>query len=110
MDRPAFYQRCKLIIVAFLTLLISSYQTTKKPDVPLVVSLEKAKQLLEEYRGKPEDFILAVSLTKQLTLQGKDVDFGLGMAIITEYVLQKSWMPDGSTDKNGVRYFRFKEL
>ena len=110
MKISSFYLRCKLAVTAVLIPVISAFQTTTTQNTALVSSVEQAKELLDEYRGKPEDFVLSVSLTRQLTLQGKEIDFGLGMVIIADYVLKKDWMPNGFSDKDGVRYFKYKEL
>ena len=63
-----------------------------------IETLEEAKRYIESYRGGPEDFRLPISDVLQDPV-------GINMAIITDTVLKRSWMPDGFEQKDGYRIY-----
>lgn len=66
-------------------------------------SIEQARVLIESFSGGPEDFTLAISDELQDAI-------GLNMAIITDYILKKGWEPDGFSQHDGYRVYRYKPL
>ena len=66
-------------------------------------SIDEGVRLVDSFQGKPQDFQLAVpdSLLDPV---------GINMAIITDRVLARGWQPDGFTQAQGFRVFRYKEL
>lgn len=72
-----------------------------------IESVEQAQQLIKNYRGKPQNFQLVISLSKPLLLHGKPVPMDAAMALITDNILAKGWLPNGFTDKHHVRYYHY---
>ncbi len=85
------------------------------PDVKLkqetvaIESVEQAKQVIEQYQGKAVDFVLPISQDKNLTLGGGVVPQDLAMAIITDQILAKGWLPAGFEVKDQVRYYKYSQ-
>jgi hypothetical protein len=68
-----------------------------------VQTIEQARQLIESFSGRVEDFNLPVSDELQDAI-------GMNMAIITDYILKKGWEPDGFSQHDGYRVYRYKTL
>jgi len=68
-----------------------------------IESLEEGMDHVANFVGKPEEFELAIpeSLLDPL---------GINMSLITDRVLGRGWQPDGFTQGNGFRLYRYKEL
>lgn len=66
-------------------------------------SIEQARALIESFSREAEDFTLAISDELQDAI-------GLNMAIITDYILKKGWEPDGFSQHDGYRVYRYKPL
>ena len=72
-----------------------------------IESVEQAVQLIKGYKSGPEDFLLPIPLNRQLTLRGEKVPSDVAMAVITDQVLDKGWMPAGFEEKEGVKYYKY---
>jgi hypothetical protein len=75
----------------------------------VVESVEQANQAIEQYQGKAADFVLPISQDRELTLRGQVVPRDLAMAVITDQILAKGWLPDGFEVKNQVRYYKYSQ-
>jgi hypothetical protein len=68
-----------------------------------IASLEEGIRLVRAFKGKPEDFELVIP---ESLLDSA----GLNIAIITNEILMRGWMPDTVTKRDGYRVFRYKKL
>ncbi len=66
-------------------------------------SIEEAQELIASYVGCPEEFRLPISDQLQDPV-------GINMAIITDTILKRGWEPDGYTQEQGFRIYKYKEL
>ena len=66
-------------------------------------SIEQARAQIESFSGEAGDFTLVISDELQDAI-------GLNMAIITDYILKKGWEPDGFSQHDGYRVYRYKPL
>lgn len=80
-----------------------------KQETLVIESVEQAKQAIEQYQGKAVDFVLPISQDKSLTLGGGEVPRDLAMAIITDQILAKGWLPAGFEVKGQVRYYKYSQ-
>jgi len=80
-----------------------------KQEIVAIESVEQAKQVIEQYQGKAADFVLPISQDKNLTLGGGVVPRDLAMAIITDQILAKGWLPAGFEVKGQVRYYKYSQ-
>jgi hypothetical protein len=80
-----------------------------KQEIVAIESVEQAKQVIEQYQGKAVDFVLPISQDKNLTLGGGVVPRDLAMAIITDQILAKGWLPAGFEVKGQVRYYKYSQ-
>jgi hypothetical protein len=67
----------------------------------VIYSVQEAVRQVTTFEGDPEDFQLAIS--EQLL-----DPVGVSMAIITDYVLKRDWEPDGFSQGDGFRTYRYK--
>ena len=68
-----------------------------------VTTVRAARNLIEAHKGRPEDF--------QLPIAEELLDpMGMNMAMITESILAREWEPDGYTQGNGCRIYKYKAL
>lgn len=66
-------------------------------------TVEEARLLIESFKGKPEDF--------QLAIANELLDpVGVNMAIITDAILAREWEPDGYTEAMGCRIYKYKAI
>jgi hypothetical protein len=66
-------------------------------------TIEEARRLIESFTGKPEDF--------ELPIANELLDpVGVNMAIITDAILAREWEPDGYTELEGCRMYRYKAM
>ena len=68
-----------------------------------VNSVMEALGLIDSFKGKPEDFRLAIAETLLDPV-------GMNIAIITDRILGRGWQPDDFTQEPGYRLFRYKKL
>ncbi len=66
-------------------------------------TIEQAKALIESFAGKPEEFELPIA-------HGLLDPVGINIAIITDAILAREWEPNGYTDSNGCRIYRYKAM
>jgi hypothetical protein len=66
----------------------------------IIRSVEEAQAMVRAFEGKPEDFRLPVPDDLQDPM-------GLNMAIITDSILERGWMPDGFVQKEGYRIYKY---
>lgn len=62
--------------------------------------IEQVKLFIESFEGEPEEFQLPISDELQDPI-------GMNMAIITDIVLKRGWMPDGFLQKEGFRIYKY---
>ena len=65
-------------------------------------TIEEATQCIESFEGGPKEFKLPISDQLQDPV-------GINMAIITDSILKKGWMPDGFQQKEGYRIYQYKD-
>ena len=66
-----------------------------------VTTVHEARALIEAHNGRAEDF--------QLHVADRLLDpAGVNMAIITDGILARQWQPDGYTQGDGFRIYRYK--
>lgn len=66
-------------------------------------SLQEALRLIATFEGSAADF--------QLTLSEQLLDpVGIHMAVITDHLLARGWEPDGFTQGDGFRAYRYREF
>ena len=66
-------------------------------------TVEQAKALIDSFQGKPEEFELPIA-------HGLLDPVGINMSIITDAILGREWEPNGYTDANGCRIYRYKAM
>lgn len=64
-------------------------------------SIEEACERIAAHAGSAESFRLPIA-------DGLQDPMGLSMAIITDAILKRGWEPDGYTQENGFRIYRYK--
>lgn len=65
--------------------------------------VQAAVQYVIEFDGSPEEFSLPVDdLLQDPT--------GMNMALITDAIFERGWVPDGCEQKMGYRIYRYKEM
>ena len=68
-----------------------------------VTTIAKAIRVVEEYQGAASDF--------QLPIADSLLDpVGMNMAIITDYILARDFMPDGFEQKDGYKLYKYKDM
>ena len=68
----------------------------------IIKNIEEAQEMIRAFKGKPEDFKLPISDDLQDPM-------GMNMAIITDSILAREWMPDGFDQKQGYRIYKYIE-
>jgi hypothetical protein len=66
-------------------------------------SVEEAVSAIRQFNGSPEEFTLAIAKTLLDPV-------GVNMAIVTDAILKKGWMPDGFVDNDDHRLYRYKAV
>ncbi len=67
----------------------------------IIKSIEEAQEMIRAFEGKPEDFKLPISDDLQDPM-------GMNIAIITDNILKKGWMPGGFDQEQGYRIYKYK--
>ena len=62
--------------------------------------IKQATLYIESFEGEPEEFQLPISEELQDPIE-------MNMAISTETILKRGWMPDGLFQKEGCRIYKF---
>ncbi len=68
-----------------------------------ITTIGEAERVIAEYQGAAKDFQLPIA--DSLLDPG-----GFNMAIITDLILAKGFMPDGFEQKDGYRLYKYKDL
>lgn len=71
--------------------------------VESITTLDEAIRLIDAYEGAPQEFLLPIA-------DSLNDSFGVNMALITDKILGRGWEPDGFTQGQGFRVYRYKEL
>ena len=66
----------------------------------IIESIEEAQEMIKTFKGNPEDFKLPISDDLQDLM-------GLNMAIITDTIVKRGWMPDGFDQREGYRIYKY---
>lgn len=66
-------------------------------------SVDEALAHVADFEGSPEEFVLAIH-------QSLLDPVGINMALITDRVLARGWMPDGFDQRDDHRLYRYKEF
>ena len=76
-----------------------------------ITTVEEALRIIAEYEGAANDFQLPIadSLLDPVMFNNQ-ITTGFYMAIITDKILEKGFMPDGFEQKDGYRLYKYKEL
>ena len=99
-----------VVIICIFAAIQSCKSTSKaKQEMVPVESVEQANLLIEQYHGKAANFRLPVPQTTNLTLHGEAVSRDIAMAIITDHILAKGWLPNGFDEKGQIRYYKYSE-
>ena len=64
-------------------------------------NIEQVIMLIDAFAGRAEDFTLAIS-------DGLQDEIGINMAIITDSLLKNGWEPDGFSQHDGYRLYRYR--
>lgn len=64
-------------------------------------NVNEAVKFVDEFEGKPEDLLLAISDNLQDPT-------GMNMALITDRILAKGWEPNGFEQNNDFRVYLYK--
>ena len=64
-------------------------------------NVNEAVKFVDEFEGKPEDLLLAISDNLQDPI-------GINRALITDRILAKGWEPNGFEQNNGFRVYLYK--
>ena len=81
----------------------SNLPVASKRNMKPITTVEEAQSVIGSYQGKPEDFRLPISDQLQDPV-------GMNMAIITDTILRRGWEPDGYTQENGFRIYKYKKF
>ena len=65
--------------------------------------VDKATEYVDEFKGRPEKLELPISDELQDPL-------GINIALITDRILAKGWVPDGFKQEKGYRIYLYKEM
>lgn len=68
-----------------------------------ITTIEEATRIIEEYQGAASDFLLPIADSLQDPV-------GMNMAIITDAILARDFMPDGFEQKDSYRLYKYKDL
>lgn len=68
-----------------------------------VNSVEEAIHLVQQHTGAPHELKLPFP-------DSLNDPIGMNMALITDSVLARNWMPDGYVQKEGYRIYSYKEF
>lgn len=68
-----------------------------------ITSIQEAMHLVDTFEGEPAEFQLLIPDTLNDAV-------GVNMAIITDRVLARDWQPDGFTQEDGYRIYRYAPL
>ena len=98
-----------VIICIFAAMQSCKSASETKQEMVLMESVEQASLLIGQYHGKAADFILPVPQNRDLTLRGETVSRDIAMAIITDRILAKGWLPNGFEEKGQIRYYKYSE-
>ena len=66
-------------------------------------SVDEAMKHIADFEGPPEEFVLSIH-------QSLLDPVGINMALITDRVLARGWMPDGFEKYDEHTLYRYKEL
>jgi hypothetical protein len=83
--------------------------TKAKQEIMVIESVEQAKQAIEQYHGKAADFVLPIPQDRELTLHGEVVSRDVAIAVITDQILARGWMPNGFDAKGQIRYYKYSQ-
>lgn len=67
-----------------------------------LTNIYSALSLIDGFTGRPEEFVLAISDALQDPM-------GVNMALITDKVLERGWLPAGFEQKDGYRLYRYSD-
>ena len=68
-----------------------------------ITTIEEAIRIIKEYQGAAGDF--------QLSIADSLLDSaGMDMAVITDAILGKGFLPDGFEQRDGYRLYKYKDL
>ncbi len=68
-----------------------------------ISGLKEAQTLIDNYTGEVDAFELPISDELQDPM-------GMSMAVITDSILKKNWVPNGFVQKEGFRIYLYKEM
>lgn len=66
-------------------------------------NLDEALALIDAHKGPPSDFVLAIA-------DSMNDAVGLNMAVLTDRILSRGWMPNGFEQRDGYRVYRYVEM
>ena len=95
----------KQILLALGVFAIIGGCANQKLEVKMtpVRSIEEAVKQIESHEGSPSEFTLSIP-------DSLNDATGINMAIITDKILGREWVPDGFVQKNGYRIYRYKGM
>jgi hypothetical protein len=68
--------------------------------MPVHTTLDSALAAVDAFDGAPQDFSLSID-------ESLLDPAGFSMALVTDRILAKGWMPDGVEPRDGYRVFRY---
>jgi len=66
-----------------------------------IIDINEALTKVEEHHGPPEAFRLPIS-------ESINDSLGVNMAIITDAILKRGWLPNGFIQKDGFRIYLYE--
>jgi hypothetical protein len=76
---------------------------SESAGVKPIASIEEGMRLADSFQGRPEDFHLIVPDALHDLV-------GMNMALITDRVLARAWLPNGFVQRAGCRIYRYKQM
>lgn len=67
------------------------------------VDLAAARSAIESFEGSPTEFELPIA-------DELNDEIGMNMAILTDAILARGWMPDGFEQRDGYRIYKYKAI
>jgi hypothetical protein len=68
-----------------------------------IAALAEALHAVDTFEGAPTDFSLLID-------DSLNDSIGVNMALITDKILARGWEPNGFTQEQGYRVYRYKEF
>jgi hypothetical protein len=85
------------------TPLLASVRSNKKKKMTPFNNVQETINYIDEFEGKPEELVLAISDELQDAA-------GMNIALITDRILAKGWVPNSYKQESGYRLYYYKKM